>query len=188
MSCYTRLKRPGGTYFFTVRLTDRHSDLLIRQIGLLRAVTRRTRARYPFDIRAITVLPATIHTIWTLPPDDAEFARRWSMLKALFSREMPTPPNRRMSEIRRGDKAIWQRRFWDHLIRDPQDFDAHRQMIYASPVQAGLCAHPEDWPFSSLHRDLRSGLDLRSEYPVGHGAKPKAVRAARTLHHRPVLE
>ena len=178
MSRYIRSRRPGATYFFTARLADRNSDLLVREIDRLRHVTRLTMDRYPMRIDAIAVLPSVIHTIWTLPPGDADFSNRWSMLKALFSRGLPAPPYRSPAQIRRGERGIWQRRFWEHCIRDADDLAQHVSMIHASPVQAGLCAHPADWLHSSIHRAQRQ-RPARSLQGIGHGA---GSRGAAGLH------
>jgi putative transposase len=145
----------GSTYFFTARLTDRSGTLLVNEIDHLRDATRRTMSRYPFRIDAIAVLPSTIHTLWTLPPDDDDVSVRWSMLKSLFSRGLPSPAYRAPGQIRRGDKGIWQRRFWQHLIGDADDYAAHLAMIHSSPVQAGLCTNPHRWPHSSIHRETQ---------------------------------
>lgn len=157
MSNYIRTKRPGATLFFTVRLADRNSDLLIRHIARLRNSMRLTRERYPFEITEIVVLPAVIHTIWTLPPDDADFSTRWRILKSHFSRGLPTPEHRDPIAARRGDKGIWQRRFWEHHLKTSDDIEAHRHMIFSAPVQAGLVARPQDWSYSSIHRAVREG-------------------------------
>lgn len=168
MPNYIRRRAPGGTYFFTARLADRNATLLVDEIDRLRAATRKTMARYPFQIDAIAVLPDVIHTIWTLPDGDANFSLRWRMLKSLFSKALPDPETRTPAQKLRRAKGIWQPRFWEHLIRDEQDFDRHLHMIHASPVQAGLCATPQAWPHSSVHRFAQTG----TVPPVGpgHGA------------------
>ncbi|MEP4197394.1 MAG: transposase [Aliishimia sp.] len=153
MAIYTRYKQPGGTYFFTARLHDPSSDLLIREVGHLRAATRATKARYPFSIDAIVILPSAIHTIWTLPEGDADYSTRWSMLKALFSKGLPLPENRTQTQIKRNEKGIWQRRFWEHLIRDEDDFATHMSYVHQSPVQMGLVAQASQWQHSSIHRN-----------------------------------
>lgn len=152
MSSYRRSKVPGGTYFFTARLHDPRSDLLLREIGHLRAAFRATKTRYPFTIDAIVILPSVIHTVWTLPDDDANYSVRWSMLKGLFSKGLPMPQTRTATQIKRNEKGIWQRRFWEHLIRDQQDFRAHVAYVHAAPVQTGLVSHATRWPHSSVHR------------------------------------
>lgn len=168
MSNYIRRRVPGATYFFTIRLAQRSDDLLLRQIDLLRRAMRQTLARHPFTIEAITILPATIHTLWTLPPEDDAFPTRIAMLKSRFSRACPMPLNRTDAQIKRAEKGIWQRRYWEHVIRDTADFQRHRDLIYLSPVHAGLCPRPQDWPYTSLHRDLKKGSKLPAA--IGHGA------------------
>ena len=152
MSRYTRLVVPGGTYFFTVRLEDRASDLLTREVDLLRASVRATMVRRPFRIDAAVVLPDRLHMIWTLPAGDGAFSERWRQIKATFSRHLEPPERVCRSKVARGEKGIWQRRFWEHLIRDAADHAMHLRLIEEAPVAAGLCARPQDWPFSSVHR------------------------------------
>lgn len=171
MPNYTRPNRPGAQIFFTVRLADRNATTLVDHVDLLRHAMRQTITRYPYQIDDIVVLPHLLHTIWTLPPDDADFSKRWRMIKSLFSRQRPTPPHRDPVTIRRGDKGIWQRRFWEHHIHDADDLIAHRHMIYTAPVQAGLVAHPSAWPFSSLPRAIDQGTWAPYD-GVGKGYSP----------------
>ncbi|MEP5730156.1 MAG: transposase [Sulfitobacter sp.] len=188
MPNYIRRRVPGATYFFTIRLADRASDLLVHQISVLRRSMRDTKARFPFEIDAITVLPATIHMLCTLPEQDTAFPARIAMLKSRFSRAMPMPANRTLSQIRRGEKGIWQKRYWEHHIRDAQDLSRHRDLIYLSPVHAGLCATPQAWPHTSLHRDLKQGHPAPAA--IGHGAAqlpltPSVSKDHRSLGHTP---
>lgn len=176
MSNYIRPNRPGAQLFFTVRLANRNDDLLIREIERLRHATRITRARYPFEINEIAVLPSVIHTIWTMPEGDADFSARWRMLKSHFSRGLPTPAHRNPVTERRGEKGIWQRRFWEHHLRDADDFEAHRQMILKAPVQAGLVRRPQDWAYSSIHRAIRRG-DYNPNAPIGQAYSPLNMQA-----------
>jgi len=169
MSRSIRPRTKGATFFFTIRLAQRHDDLLVRHVDRLRCAMRDTQARYPFVINAIAVLPSVIHTIWTLPAGDDAYPNRVGMLKSRFSRAMPMPAHRSLTQIKRGEKGIWQRRYWEHQIIDADDFARHRDMIYLSPVHAELCAQPQDWPHSSLHRDLRQGIPPPAL--DGHGAK-----------------
>lgn len=143
----------GGTYFFTLRLAQRGDDVLLRRIPLLRQALRETLARRPFHIDAIAVLPDAIHTVWTLPAQDGDYAKRIGMWKARFSKHLPPPPHRSLRQIKRGEKGIWQRRFWEHKIQGAADFERHRDLVHLSPVHAGFCQRPEDWPFSSIHRE-----------------------------------
>ncbi|KIN64629.1 transposase [Sulfitobacter noctilucicola] len=169
MSNYIRRRTPGATYIFTLRLAQRHDDLLLRRIDHLRRCMRATLERYPFRIDAITVLPATIHMLCTLPPDDDAYPARIALLKSQFSRGCPMPPHRTLSQIKRAEKGIWQRRYWEHAIQDAADFDRHRDLIYLSPVHAGLCPRPQDWPHTSLHRDLRRGAPIPPAFGFDRG-------------------
>ena len=81
MPDYRRNRVPGGTYFFTVNLRARQSDLLVTRIDALRSAVRRVRALTPFHIDAWVVLPEHMHCIWTLPEDDADFSGRWHRIK-----------------------------------------------------------------------------------------------------------
>lgn len=152
MSNYLRPRIDGAAVFFTVALARRGDDLLVRQIEHLRAVVRRTRAERPFRIDAWVVLPDHLHCVWTLPEGDADYAVRWSVIKARFSRAMPHG-NRRASHAARREHGIWQRRYWEHHIRDEADYRAHLRYCWINPVKHGLVERPEDWPYSSYHRD-----------------------------------
>ena len=152
MSRYRRPKITGATVFFTVALADRNSDLLVREVEVLRKAVRATREERPFAINAWVVLPDHMHCVWTLPEGDAEFSVRWSIIKARFSRAMPWVERRRSHEARR-EHGIWQRRFWEHHIRDEADYRAHVRYCWINPVKHGLVERPEDWPYSTYHRD-----------------------------------
>ncbi|MFQ1701556.1 REP-associated tyrosine transposase [Loktanella agnita] len=158
MSNYLRRRIEGGTYFFTVRLQDLRADLLTARIDLLRSVTRLCMKRWPFQIAGAVILPSKLHMIWILPEGDADYSKRWRMIKSTFSRHVPPPDDRPESHRKRVEKGIWQRRFWEHAIRDQNDFALHMHLIAAAPVHAGLVKRPADWPFSSLQR-RKVGLD-----------------------------
>src|SRR5579862_2678615 len=123
MSRYRRPNIEGGVFFFTVVLADRSGGLLVKHIERLRQVYRAVQARRPFETDAICVLPDRIHAIWTLPPGDTDFASRWSQIKSGFSRELPAAQSRSRSQMRRRETGIWQRRFWEHAVRDDTDFE-----------------------------------------------------------------
>ncbi len=159
----------GGSYFFTVNLRDRRSDLLVLGIETLRSAVRATRARHPFTIDAWVVLPDHMHCVWTLPPGDVDFPLRWQMIKALFSRSTPRPEIRRASLLRKRETGIWQRRYWEHTIRDQQDYAAHMDYVHFNPVKHGFAANAADWPFSSFSRCMALGL-----YPSGWAMKDVA--------------
>ena len=151
MPNYRRLYVPGGTYFFTANLLDRSSDLLTRRIEQLRAAYAVVQKRMPFETLAIVILPDHIHCIWRLPEGDHDFSARWRAFKSEFSRSLPRgddagPP------VRSGERGIWQRRFWEHAIRDDEDFNHHVTYIHFNPVKHGHVTSPDDWPYSTWHR------------------------------------
>ena len=158
MPNYRRAFVPGGCWFFTANLLDRRSSLLTEQIEALREATRRARERHPFHIDAFVVLPDHIHAIWTLPEGDADFSMRWRLIKIVFSKSIPK--TERLSKVRRacGERGIWQRRFWEHLIRDDEDYRRHVEYCYINPVKHGFVTRVRDWPFSSFHPDVAAGL------------------------------
>jgi len=168
MPNYRRIWKPGGTWFFTVNLLERHDNpLLVTHIDVLRAAIRRTRREHPFAIHAWVVLPEHMHCILELPEGDADFALRWRLIKARFSASIPATQWRNDVRQRRRERAVWQRRFWDHLIRDQADFNAHMDYVHINPVKHGLVNKLADWPYSTYHRLVRAGV-----YPPDWGAMP----------------
>jgi putative transposase len=149
MSDYRRPAITGATIFFTVALADRGSWLLVDEIARLRAAVRQTRAERPFGIDAWVVLPDHLHCIWTLPAGDADFPTRWRQIKSRFSRGLPCGRTRRSHRARQ-ERGIWQRRYWEHHIRDAADHAAHLRYCWLNPVKHGLVDQPELWPFTSL--------------------------------------
>jgi len=158
MPDYRRNLASRGTFFFTVNLLDRRSDLLLKYIDAVRA----TRARTPFAIDAWVVLPDHMHCIWTLPPGDADFPSRWYAIKTAFSKALPAAEQRSAVMVRRGERGIWQRRYWEHTIRDARDYAIHMDYTHFNPVKHGYVSHPADWPHSSFRRCLAAG-----QYPAG---------------------
>jgi len=153
MPNYRRPAVTGACIYFTVALAERHGDLLLRHVDLLRAAVRQTRAERPFGILAWVVLPDHLHCIWSLPAGDADYPTRWRLIKARFSRALPVAA-RRPSHLRRGERGVWQRRYWEHHIRDEPDLQAHLRHCRLDPVRHGLVAQPEEWPWSTVHRDI----------------------------------
>jgi putative transposase len=151
MPDYRRLYVPGGTYFFTVNLADRRSRLLTDEIAKLRTAYRTVAATWPFDTIAICVLPDHLHCIWTLPEGDADFSTRWRLIKLNFSKSVAKSADPAQGR-RPGERGIWQRRFWEHLVRDEQDMEACINYIHWNPVKHGLVTEIPDWPHSSWHR------------------------------------
>jgi len=126
------------------------------------------RGRFPFTIDAVCLLPDHIHCIWRLPDGDADYSVRWKEIKRLFSRSYIDQVNpgdlRNESRVSRGEAAIWQRRFWEHLIRDEEDYSRHLDYIHYNPVKHGLVQRVSAWPWSSFHRYVSMGY-----YEMGWG-------------------
>ncbi|WP_370278875.1 transposase [Pontibacterium sp.] len=162
---YRRSDVAGGTYFFTVNLQNRNQTTLVDEIDLLRSVFLTTKAKHPFKIDAMVVLPEHLHCIWTLPPDDSDFSIRWRVIKAAFSRGIAKLNPVNESQYRRRERGIWQRRYWEHLIRDDNDFARHVDYIHFNPVKHGYANRASDWPYSSIHRYIRSG-DIDPDWGV----------------------
>lgn len=152
MSAYRRPDIPGSSIFFTACLAMRGDDLLIREVARLREVFREVRTVRPFRIEAIVILPDHLHTVWTLPEGDSDYSGRWAAIKAGFSRGLPAG-RLRPSHVRRREKGIWQRRFWEHHLRDEAELSAAISYCWTNPVRHGLVSDPADWPYSSWHRD-----------------------------------
>ena len=155
MPNYRRAFVTGGCWFFTVNLFDRKSRLLVEHVDAWRDAVHATRQRYPFDIDAMVVLPDHIHAVWTLPADDWDFPVRWRLIKIRFSKSIPKGEWLTETRQARGERGIWQRRYWEHLIRDERDYAHHIDYCWFNPVKHGLVTNVEDWPFSSYHRDIR---------------------------------
>jgi putative transposase len=153
---YRRNLVPGGTFFFTVTLADRRSSVLVDHIGLLRAAFRSARDRKPFAVDAIVILPDHLYAILTLPPGDSDFPGRWRAIKSAFARNVRAT-GMAVSRDSRGEYLLWQRRFWEHTIRDDGDFERCANYIHFNPVKHRLVSIPGEWPFSSLHRYVRAG-------------------------------
>lgn len=154
---------PGATYFFT-QVTDRRLPFLCTEVArpLLRQVLQECQQRWPFTIDAIVLLPDHFHTIWTLPPDDKGYPKRWGWMKKEFTKawvQQGNPENvvshGRQRERRRG---VWHPRFWEHVIRDEDDCEKHFDYVHYNPVKHGLVRSPRDWPWSSFHRWVKAGV------------------------------
>lgn len=171
MSNYRRLWVPGGTYFFTVNLLERRRRLLVDHADLLRDAFRTARAARPFDVLAIVVLPDHLHCVWRLPDGDADNANRWAQIKSTFSRALPINERRSPQRMARRERGIWQRRYWEHLIRDEADLRHHVDYVHINPVKHGHAARSADWPYSSFRRWVAAGV-----YPMDWAAaEPEVV-------------
>ena len=166
MSRYRRLRVSGGTYFFTVVTYGRKplfADADNR--SLLRKAFDATRQRYPFETIAMCIPPYHLHAIWKLPEGDADFSGRWASIKSLFTRSYQGasrvgqgPPYPGASRMRKREAAVWERRFWEHLIRDEDDLRRHVDYIHYNPVRHGLVENVSAWPWSTYHRYIDEGL------------------------------
>jgi len=155
---YRRSDAAGGTYFFTVNLAERGSDRLVRHVDDLRVVTNKVKQAHPFAVVAMVVLPEHLHAIWRLPPGDADYPGRWSQIKAGFSRCLVKDERIRASRQAKRERGIWQRRYWEHQIRDEADLARHVDYIHYNPVKHGWVKRPVDWPHSTLHGYIERGM------------------------------
>lgn len=158
MSNYRRVWVPGGTNFFTANLLERNQRLLVDHIDLLRAAFAQARPTRPFDMIAAVVLPDHLHCVWQLPIGDADNASRWRAIKAAFSRSLPPGEWRSARRIAKGERGIWQRRYWEHLIRDERDLATHIDYVHFNPLKHGHVARVRNWPYSTFHRYVRDGI------------------------------
>jgi putative transposase len=154
---YRRNFVPGGTFFFTATLADRRSSILVEHVAALRTAFRVTRNERPFAVDAIVILPDHLHTIMTLPSGDADFPGRWRRIKGLFTQHVAAA-GATVERNSGGGFALWQRRFWEHTIRNEKDFERHVDYIHYNPVKHGLVTCVRDWPYSSFGRFVRQGL------------------------------
>lgn len=158
---YRRAKIKGGTYFFTLVTYHRQKFLTHPEnINLLREAFAYAMKRHPFIIDAIAILPDHIHCIWTLPEGDADFSTHWRLIKSYFSRKCKFKYQGEISESRqkKQEKAVWQRRYWEHCLKDEQDFINHVEYIHYNPVRHGLVNAVKDWQYSSFHRYVEKGI------------------------------
>lgn len=154
---YRRSLVAGGTYFFTVNLQDRRHALLVEHVHELKSIVREVQAQLPFSIDAMVVLPDHWHAVWTLPPDDAGYSRRIQLIKAKFTSHL-LRAGERIDKDERGEYRLWQKRFWEHTIRDERDFETHVNYVHINPVKHGHAARPIDWPHSTMRKYVDQAL------------------------------
>ncbi len=151
---YRRAKIAGATYFFTVVTHERRpifqnaGTVSLFQNGLMRI-----QERHPFQIDAFVIRPDHMHTVWSLPEGDADFPKRWRLIKEAFTKsfvKQHRPFVRDASRQAKGEQSIWQRRYWEHVIRDDADYATHIDYIHYNPVRHGLASAARDWPHSSF--------------------------------------
>ena len=178
MAQYIRPKRPGATTFFTVCLAEAGATTLVDNILLLRGAVRSVHELWPFQIEAWVVMPDHIHSIWTLPDEDTDYAMRWASIKSRFSRGLPDAAlTVRQTEQRK--MGLWQRGVRAQPICDTADLDAYTRHCWMDPVRHGFVAQPRDWPYSSYHRDVEGGAnDQLTLSSPGDWAQALALPAA----------
>ncbi len=179
MSNYRRAHTPGGTFFFTVK-TEHNAPVIAEQqfVALLEEVIREVMQLWPFEIKAIVLFPDHLHAIWSLPPGDVDYPKRWGWLKKEFTKrhlelgghEQSTSSSRKRYR-RRG---VWQRRYWEHTIEDEDDFETHIDYVHWNPVKHQYVSCPVDWPHSSFHRWVAKGV-YQENWGCGH-KEPFAIK------------
>ncbi len=162
---YRRSRVAGGTYFFTANLQNRCDHLLVDHADALRSIVKGVRAQYPFTIDAMVVLPDHWHAVWTLPPGDLAYASRIRLIKARFTKYL-SREGVAIERDNRGEYKLWQRRFWEHTIRDDRDFETHVNYVHINPVKHGYVKRPVDWVHSTIHRFIANGI-VTNDWAVG---------------------
>ena len=158
---YRRAFVPGGSFFFTLVMQGRRPVFASAEtVDVLREAFRSVRSTRPFELEAMVVLPDHLHCIWSLPKDDADFATRWRLLKTWFTKHcdpaLRLVPDR--ARAARNEQALWQHRYWEHMLRDEIDFARHVEYIHFNPVKHGLVASAMDWPYSSFRQYVEAGV------------------------------
>ena len=176
---YRRTGVAGATYFFTVNLAERNRTLLTDHADVLRAAMRDVKQRHPFHIDAMVILPDHLHALWTLPEGDADYPVRWALIKAGFSRHIAGTERRTISRIGKGERGIWQRRYWEHMIRDGRDHARHVDYIHSPLLRIHALAalvHPcTSQSGKAWLRATRRRLALFKHPPLYRGRDGNAV-------------
>ena len=154
---YRRVKTMGGT-FFTLNLAERRKTLLIDHIDILRNSLNTVKRRHPFKLDAMVILPDHLHAMLTLPDGDNDYPTRWMLIKQGFSRQMPKTEKINKSRELKSERGIWQRRYWEHLIRDDDDYEKHFNYIHYNPVKHGYVKQAVEWEYSTIHQYINAGV------------------------------
>lgn len=163
MPDYRRFRSAGGTFFFTVK-TERNAPIFgdPQNVRLLGQVLREMKARWPFQMNALVLLPDHLHAIWSLRASDFDYSIRWAWLKKEFTRRyLDAGGNEQRTSMSRQQnrrRGVWQRRFWEHTILNDGDFDAHFDYVHWNPVKHGYVKTPAEWPHSTFHRWVNAGV------------------------------
>ena len=157
MPNYIRFDLARRPVFVTIKTLPQRA-ILVDERQALREAIETVQSRRPFAILALVLLPDHLHAIFELPPEDEDFSARISVMKVLFSKRISTPDAPlSSSRIERRERGIWQRRFYEHIIRDERDLQHHIDYIHINPVKHGYVKRVQDWPHSSFHRYVREG-------------------------------
>jgi putative transposase len=162
---YRRSRVAGGAFFFTVNLRNRRDSLLVDHADALRQIVSDVRVQLPFNIDAMVVLPDHWHAVWTLPLNDQAYASRIRLIKARFTKHL-LREGVAIAQDDRGEYKLWQRRFWEHTVRDDHDFETHVNYVHINPVKHGYAKRPADWAHSTIHRFIANGT-VTSNWAVG---------------------
>lgn len=179
-----RRAREGNTYFFTVVTYNRQPILCLKESRpVLRKIIKETQRAMPFTIDAWGLMPDHLHCIWTLPEGDGDYSKRWGLIKAGYTKRVGKTLVGKVesvsgSRLKHREQAVWQRRFWEHRIRDEKDYEMHCDYIHYNPVKHGLVIAPKDWAYSSFERYVNRGVYSRDwassegvEFPGGIGSE-----------------
>jgi putative transposase len=165
---YRRAFIPGGSWFFTLVTESRRPVFASSEnISVLREAFRSVKTKHPFTIDAIVIMPEHLHSIWTLPPGDADFSIRWRLIKTWFTKHCDLTMRAQPNAARKvkNEQAVWQHRYWEHQLRDENDFARHVEYIHYYPVKHGHVSRPVDWEYSSFSRYVKEGT-----YPEDWGS------------------
>ncbi|MCK5270179.1 MAG: transposase [Sedimentisphaerales bacterium] len=169
MTDYRRAKFEGGFYFFTV-VTYNRRPFLTHDLArdCLRQVWRETKQKREFEVIALCLLPEHLHCVWKLPEEDCDYSGRWAAIKSGFSRRYLSSGgiegSQSDSRIKKRERGIWQRRFWEHQIRDEKDLQRHVDYTHYNPVKHGLVKELEDWPWSTYHKYVQKGFYAHNDW------------------------
>ena len=170
MTSYRRNFVPGGLYFFTLALANRHSDLLLTHVDTLKQAIQAEKQQNPFVVVALVILPDHLHAIWRLPDGDCDYPNRWRRIKGAFSSALPKGEDVSDSRAQKGERGIWQRRFWEHTVRDERDLQTHCDYNHFNPVKHGHARRVADWPHSTFHAYVERGV-----YPSDWGGTDAGI-------------
>jgi putative transposase len=154
---YRRLQVKGGIYFFTVALQDRKSTLLTQYIRVLQKSWKSVQVKRPFKTIAYVILPDHFHAVWQLPEDDNDFPTRLRLIKRQFTKNVVVM-NSVFSKNKRNEYNIWQKRYWEHMIRDERDYENHINYIHYNPIKHKYVKRTRDWPYSSFMKFVNQGI------------------------------